>query len=452
MSAFLADGPAAAGLSGLLLVVVIMAELWARVGRPRPEWPRKLVHLGGGLLCLAFPFVLRSAWTVFVMSTTLSALFGWAARRRFLKSLHSVERRTRGSEYFPLAILLIFVLSQGRPWLYLCAVLVLVVSDALAALVGSQYGVLRFEVEDETKSVEGSLVFFVCTFLAVHLPLLLMTDLARARCVLAAVLVALLVTGLEVVCLEGSDNLFVPLAVFAVLERFTAKPQGEIGDQSLGLIGGILAIGALAWATRMFNVGGTLVLILFACATWWLGSSAWTLPVLVSFALYVLSRSIVRVPREFAVHKVRVLTRVLVIPFGFLILANSLSKYRFFYGPYLAACGAILALILWNDLVKSWGIAGWRRPLGALATGLASGAAVVSLPWWLGAGGGAPALMAVLLASALMSVANDYLMGPEARFTPDGLWSPPRFFMTLVAAGLVALGEEGGFFSPWNPY
>jgi dolichol kinase len=39
--------------------------------------------------------------------------------------------------------------------------------------------VVRYEVEDEKKSLEGSLVFLVIAFLAIHLPVLLMTDLPR---------------------------------------------------------------------------------------------------------------------------------------------------------------------------------------------------------------------------------------------------------------------------------
>ena len=60
-------------------------------------------------------------------------------------------RKSRGAEYYPLSVFLVFVMTPGRPWLYLAAVLVLAVGDAFAALIGSRYGVIRYEVEDETQ-------------------------------------------------------------------------------------------------------------------------------------------------------------------------------------------------------------------------------------------------------------------------------------------------------------
>ena len=137
------------------------------------------------------------------MAATLAAVFALAARTDLLPSLHDVERKSRGVEYYPLAVALTFFLTQGRPWLYLAALLVLAIGDASAALVGSRYGRIRYEVEQSEKSLEGSAVFLLVAFLAIHLPMLLMTDLPRPICVLAALLVAILVTGFEAISLEG---------------------------------------------------------------------------------------------------------------------------------------------------------------------------------------------------------------------------------------------------------
>jgi phytol kinase len=186
----------AAVLSAVFVGFLAAAELWRRFGHPQPEWTRKLVHVGGGLSCLLFPFLVESRWIVLGLALVLTALFAGAARLGLLKSLHGVERRSRGAEYYPLAVFLVLVLAGERTWLYVAAVLVLAVADGFAALVGSRYGVVRYGVEDGgRKSLEGSLVFFLLAFLAIHLPTLLMSDLPRPITVLAAVLVALLVTG-----------------------------------------------------------------------------------------------------------------------------------------------------------------------------------------------------------------------------------------------------------------
>ena len=121
-------------------------------------------------------------------------------------------------------------------------------------------------------------------FLAIHLPTLLLTDLPRPVCVLAALLVAALVTGFEAISLEGADNLFVPLAVVVILGKITTKPLSEVVFQNLSLLAICLAVGLVVWRFRSFNVGGAITFILFAYGTWSLGSWVWALPVFVGFA------------------------------------------------------------------------------------------------------------------------------------------------------------------------
>lgn len=444
------DLPAAALLGASFLAVLAVAELWVRRGHPKPEWPRKLAHTGGGVVCLFFPFLIRSSWTVLAMSLPLSVFFTWGKRAGFLKSLHTVRRRSRGSEYYPLAIYLVFLLVHDRPWLYLNAVLVLAISDALAALVGSQYGILRFQVEEESKSLEGSLVFLVVTFLSVHLPMLLMTDLSKATCVLAALLISMLVTAFEIICLAGMDNLVIPLAVCLLLERITTRPVGEIEHLCVSFVATVVAIGLVVWRARVFNVGGAVVFILFAYGAWTLGSIEWAVPVFLAFAAYVTSRFFVPVPADHAVLRVRLLLRVVFVPLGILVVAHASARFGFFYGPYLAACAAILAFVLWNDLLKSRGIAGTRRPLSALAVGVFSWAVIVAGPSSLHAGAGHGAILAVATASVPMALLHDLLEGRHPSFATDGLWTPWRLALSFAAAAVAALLQVAGLSSAWN--
>ena len=123
-------------LGGAFLSLIIIAELWRRLGNPKPEHTRKLVHLGGGVACLFFPFLIESPWVILAMALPLTALFVAGSKLGFLKSLHGVARKSRGAEYYPLAVFLVFVLTRGRPWLYLAAVLVLVTLGACVDDVG----------------------------------------------------------------------------------------------------------------------------------------------------------------------------------------------------------------------------------------------------------------------------------------------------------------------------
>ena len=345
MTPWTSDLTGALVLAGGFVLLLILAESWSRLANPNPELPRKLVHTAGGVGCLFFPFLVQSPWVVLALALGMCVLFALGGQLKFLRCLHSVTRRSRGSEYYPLAIFLVYLASYGRPWLHVASILVLALADASAALIGSQYGRLRYTVENEKKSLEGSLVFLVVAFLAIHLPTLLMTDLPRPVCVLAALLVALLVTGFEVVSLHGADNLFVPLGVCVILDRITGKPLGEIAYQNASLVVICAVLGIVARRARTFNVGGTILVVLAVYGCWSLGGVEWALPMLLGVVLFVASwtrRS--AVAKRLGGVRVRVAARALSTPFVFLVAANASGKYALFYGGFLASSAVVAAL------------------------------------------------------------------------------------------------------------
>lgn len=438
-------------LSGIFLSIIAAAELWRRLGHPNPEHTRKLVHLGGGVTCLFFPFLVHSPWVVLAMALPLTILFVAGSTLGFLQSLHGVARKSRGAEYYPLAVFLVFCMTLSRPWLYLAAVLVLAVADAFAALIGSRYGVIRYEVEDEHKSVEGSLVFLVIAFLAIHLPTLLLTELPRPVCVLAALLVAALVTGFEAISLEGADNLFVPVAVVVVLGKITTKPLSEVVFQNLSLLAICLVVALLVWRLRSFNVGGTITYILFAYGTWSLGNWLWALPAFIGFLGYMAAWYRFAPPRHASGVKVRTVTRALLPPFAMLALANGLDRGSLFYAPYLAASAAVMAFSLDTGVFRIEKLPGAARAVGSLGLGVL-GCAVVVFPPWLVLGtvpwSALVPLAGVVMLASLLNAAIE-LRHPEKRSRE---WTGWRFLLSFAAAGAVLGLQWLGWVPLWDPH
>jgi dolichol kinase len=441
----------AAILSGIFLSLVAAAELWSRLGHPKPEWTRKLVHTGGGIACLFFPFLVKSPWTVLAMAVPLTVIFVLGGKLGFLRSLHGVKRKSHGAEYYPLAVFLTFVMTQGRPWLYLPAVLVLAVADAFAALIGSRYGVVRYEVEDEHKSLEGSLVFLVLAFLAIHLPVLLMTDLPRPVCVLAALLVAALVTGFEAISLRGADNLFIPIAVVVILGKITTKPLSEIAFQNLSLLAMCLVVGLAVWRLRSFNVGGAITFLLFAYGTWSLGNWLWALPVFLGYAGYLLLRSRFTPPEHLTGVRVRTMTRALLPPFAMLILANGLHDPDTYFAPYLAALAAVVAMSLDEGVFRLERFGTIVRSLAALGLGFLSWALMVLIPWLVKGAGTLRSLLALLGVTMLIYWLNVTLeLRGEMPIRPRE-WTAQRFLLTFAAAGAVLALQALGVIPLWDP-
>ena len=68
----LATAAEAGKLLGEVLVNLGLLDERGRTRALREQCTRKLVHLAGGVACLAFPFLIESAWVVLVMAVGLA--------------------------------------------------------------------------------------------------------------------------------------------------------------------------------------------------------------------------------------------------------------------------------------------------------------------------------------------------------------------------------------------
>ncbi|HEY7771232.1 MAG TPA: hypothetical protein VIB55_23880, partial [Longimicrobium sp.] len=80
----------AAIVSAVLLLLFAGAEAWKRLGNPPPEWTRKLVHFGGGVVAAGFPWVFRWHWTVLVLGSAFATIIFASRRMGMLGSIHGV--------------------------------------------------------------------------------------------------------------------------------------------------------------------------------------------------------------------------------------------------------------------------------------------------------------------------------------------------------------------------
>ena len=213
----MATDPFAQDIMGVLtlwfvnVVALKMVDRWAVGSDWSPEGARKVIHLAAGLLAVPIPWLIETDAAMAVLAA--GGLIGLVLARRqgLLTSIHRVERTSAGDLLFPIGIGLLFFLGHDDLPVYLIGLSYLVVSDALAALVGRRYGRSSFAVERSRRSVEGSITFLVVSFLAAHLILLLGTEIPRLNSVLVAAQLALLATCFEAISLRGNDNILIPV-------------------------------------------------------------------------------------------------------------------------------------------------------------------------------------------------------------------------------------------------
>ena len=425
----------AAIIFGLFAVVLVVAEVWARAWNGKPEHTRKLVHLGGSAIGVFLPLLVESVLVALLLTGGLSLLFFVTARGRLLRSVGGIQRSSRGSEYDPIAVFLAFVLAENDYWRYLAALLTLGMADAFAALVGSEYGRVRYTVQDERKSVEGSLVFLIVAYLAIQLPMLLLTDLDGPTIVLSSLLVAMVVTGFEAVSLRGADNLFVPVVVCVILGKITTKPLAEIVFQNASFIGLCVVIAAGARRFPELNVGATIALLLFTYGLWSLGSPLWALPVFVGLVAIAVARAGRVTPRHVGVRPV---ARACIPLVAILVLSNTYAAHNFWYAPFLGAA-TVLGVI---GVVQAAGHRVRTIVLALLtctAMILAPAVLVISAP---------ARTVAALAGIALLAGAGALAM--RTRYPAQSrLGNVIPAIAAMIAAGLVAGAERAGALAPW---
>jgi phytol kinase len=323
---------------------------------PHPEWVRKLLHVGMGLLALSFPWLFAETWPALALAALSIAVL---VLLRFLESrakglggvIAAVGRDSLGEVYFPAAVALVFVLSRlgnhDRPeraaLLYVIPILLLTLADAGAALIGVFYGRLRFATVDGQKSAEGSLAFFIVAFFCVHVPLLLRTETGRAETLLIALLLALLATMFEAVAWWGLDNLVLPLASLLLLKSYLQLGSGELLARLV--IAAALSIFVLVYLRRTSLVGSALLgAVLIGYLSWAMGGWQWMIAPVTLFVSYdrLAPRQPSRDPRVHDVHGVVCVSSAGLV---WLVLAQALGRPEFLF-PYTISFAAHLAIVL----------------------------------------------------------------------------------------------------------
>ena len=110
-----------------------------------PEIRRKILHIGGGVGALIFPLIFNNRLHVILLSMFVIFIlvilrFVPKAQYGITRVLKTEDRRTYGDIYFPLSILILWILAGDDKILYYVPVLILMFSDATAALAGKYYG------------------------------------------------------------------------------------------------------------------------------------------------------------------------------------------------------------------------------------------------------------------------------------------------------------------------
>jgi len=221
-------------LGGLLCIAKLLSL------KVNVEWLRKIIHVGMGCISLGFPFMFEDRLSVLYLGLiTISLLLLLRLNKKMRKFLRSlllgVNRKSFGEIYFVVAIVGVFLLHNTL-YEYLISIAVLTFVDSFAALVGVSYGRFRVSRGDEVaNSNEGSIMFFISTYFCALIPLQLISEVGRAEVLVVSFLIGVLAALIEMVSVNGNENLLLPILTFAFLRHNISQPLPDIFI-SLGLM------------------------------------------------------------------------------------------------------------------------------------------------------------------------------------------------------------------------
>ena len=327
-------------LPGLCVVLLLCATLqlsslsrrWINFNA---EHCRKLIHFCMGMVALSFPWLFKSPISVDILCAVsvsmLSLLKVMPDSCAWKTALCGTKRKTYGEICFPIAVTILFSLTENNRLLYFIPLLILTTADALSALIGISYGRKQYHTADGCKTTEGSLVFLLVAFLAAHIPLLLLGDISRGQTLLVSLIVGLVAMLFEGIAWRGVDNLLIPIGAYFALCTHLNCDTNTLICRLLALLA---ILGASLFAKRFTTLNGSAILgvALYLYFALILGGIAWMAVPLIVFASY--SRML---PRRFrsmrSRHSIYPVLAIASSGLLWLLCAGALSPERFII-PY----------------------------------------------------------------------------------------------------------------------
>lgn len=188
---------------------VLLESLKRRFHWPQP-YTRKFAHAVSALGAISASFF--TTQTEFIVVTFFfTIIFLIAYTKGWFTAIHAVAYTTYGEVTFPLALTLLAVFFFHNFFVFVSALLILGIADAVAALP---------DISQQQKTWRGNIFFLVSTITILFgMTAILQIPLTPLQGFIL-ITIASLLTYIEQVSSHGLDNLTVPLACAVMLEYF----------------------------------------------------------------------------------------------------------------------------------------------------------------------------------------------------------------------------------------
>jgi dolichol kinase len=207
-------------------LLLIFNELTYRRLSPTGEVTRKFAHFSSVLATVPFPYIFPSHWYILVLAFLFALVLFITQNGKLLNSIHDIKRKSIGSYLLPIAIYLTFLVSDllDNKFLYILPMLILAVSDPMAAILGinikTYNGRIKIFGKKLKKTWLGSGSFLLSSFVISIIALYFHRGVFDFKAFWLAMLLSVVTMVAELISWRGSDNLSIPLSAATILIIF----------------------------------------------------------------------------------------------------------------------------------------------------------------------------------------------------------------------------------------
>lgn len=272
----------------LIAAVAVIAETLSLKGYVPKEYARKIFHfmasLTGALAVLVVQDIslLRLGTFCMLIFAFLAVKFDW------FSTIDERNYKSWGIPLFALSFLLLLLFLPGDRQLIFTVILILGVSDAVAAVTGYSFPKGIYNLTGSRKTVTGSIAFFLSCMILL-LSLFIVTDyfqeLSFSYFIFTSIIISFLLMVVEGISSYGSDNFFIPLFAAILFQLFLVHQNSDLLVNFY--VGMILAL-AVAWASyrvKFLTLSGSVATFLLAGFIFGLGGWKWSVPIMSFFIL-----------------------------------------------------------------------------------------------------------------------------------------------------------------------
>lgn len=273
-----------------LVLLLSLSEIIRRTFSWSPEFNRKSVHIGVGVLAAFTPALFSVPLPPILLAILFIGVNGIALKKGLLPGIHGIDRVSFGTISFPVAFLFLLVFFWARdPVIITLTMLVLALGDSAAAIVGgSMNNPTVYRLTSDRKSIEGSIAMGLVSFAVLLTGLTMTMDTANipmSYIVACAGIASVTATACEAISSRGLDNLTITLCTSFVLSFFLdPQPAADVYQLTMAVSLGIF-IAVASLKAGLLTASGSVATFLLAVVVFGIGGWQWTIPLVAFFLL-----------------------------------------------------------------------------------------------------------------------------------------------------------------------